>query len=121
MSISAIPNSSIYEAPETRKAQSAPTASPAEETPSGGDRIVPEERAFDRYEPGDQSEVTVCDTGKVDQELESLRKRQEELTQQLRSAAPEQAEAIQRQLDQVSRELAQKDNDSYRRQHAVFS
>ena len=38
MSISAIPNSSIYEAPETRKAQSAPAASPAEETPSGGDR-----------------------------------------------------------------------------------
>ncbi|MCI9156965.1 MAG: hypothetical protein HFF44_08530 [Lawsonibacter sp.] len=37
------------------------------------------------------------------------------------SVAPGQAEAIQRQLDQVNRELAQKDNDAYRRQHAVFS
>lgn len=119
MSISAIQNSSIYEAPETRKAQ--PAALPAEEAPSGDDRIVPEERAFDRYEPEDQSEVTVCDTGKVDRELENLRKRQEELTQQLRSAAPEQAEAIRSRLDQVNRELARKDNDAYRRQHAVFS
>lgn len=121
MSISAIPNSGIYGAPEAQKAQPAPAAPPAEEAPSRDDRIVPEERAFDRYEPEDRAEVTVCDTGKVDRELENLRKRQEELTQQLRTAAPEQAEAIQRKLDQVNRELAQKDNDSYRRQHAVFS
>lgn len=117
MSISAIPNSGIYPAPEVQKA--APASQPAQE--AGEDRIVPEERAFDRYEPEDKSETTTCDTGRVDRELENLRRRQEELTQQLRSAAPEQAEAIQRQLDQVNRELAQKDNDAYRRQHAVFS
>ena len=115
MSISAIQNSGVYQPPEAQKAP------PAEEAPSREDRIVPQERAFDRYEPEDRAEVTVCDTGKVDRELENLRKRQEELTQQLRSAAPEQAEAIRRQLDQVNRELAQKDNDAYRRQHAVFS
>ena len=57
----------------------------------------------------------------MDRELESLRKEREQLEQQLRSAAPEQAEAIRQQLDQVTRELAQKDNDAYRRQHAVFS
>lgn len=119
MSISAIQNSGVYQSPEARKAQ--PAALPAEEAPSGDGRIVPEERAFDRYEPEDKSEVTTCDTGEVDRELENLRKRQEYLTQQLRSAAPEQAEAIQRRLDQVNRELARKDNDSYRRQHAVFS
>lgn len=121
MSISAIQNSGVYQSPEAQKAQPAPAAPPAEEAPSRDDRIVPEERAFDRYEPEDRAEVTVCDTGKVDRELENLRKQQEELTQQLRTAAPEQAEAIQRKLDQVNRELAQKDNDSYRRQHAVFS
>ena len=121
MSISAIQNSGIYQAPEARSAQPAPAAPPAEEAPSRDDRIVPEERAFDRYEPEDKSETTTCDTGKVDRELENLRKRQEELTQQLRAAAPEQAEELQRQLDQVNRELAQKDNDAYRRQHAVFS
>ena len=121
MSISPIQNSGIYEAPEVRSAQPAPAAPPAEEAPSKDGRIVPEERAFDRYEPEDKAEVTVCDTGKVDRELENLRKRREELTQQLCSAAPEQAEAIRRRLDQVNRELAQKDNDSYRRRHAVFS
>lgn len=121
MSISAIQNSGIYEAPEVRGARPAPAAPPVEEAPSKEDRIVPEERAFDRYEPEDKAEITVCDTGKVDRELENLRKRQEELSEQLRSAAPERAEAIRRQLDQVNRELAQKDNDAYRRQHAVFS
>lgn len=121
MSVSAIQNSSVYQAPEAQKAQPAPAAPPAEEAPVKGDRIVPEERAFDRYEPEDKAEVTVCDTGRVDKELENLRKKQEDLTQQLRSASPEQAEDLQRQLDQVSRELAQKDNDAYRRQHAVFS
>ena len=121
MSISAIQNSGIYQAPEVQQAQPAPSAPPAEEAPSGEDRIVPEERAFDHYEPEDRSETTTCDTGKVDRELEHLRKQQEQLEQQLRAAAPEQAEAIRRQLDQVTRELAQKDNDAYRRQHAVFS
>lgn len=119
MSISAIPNSGIYQAPEVQSARPAPAAPPAEEAPD--DRIVPEERAFDRYEPEDKSETTTCDTGRVDRELENLRKRQEELEEQLRSAAPEQAEDIRCQLDQVNRELSQKDNDSYRRQHAVFS
>ena len=57
----------------------------------------------------------------MDRELENLRKERDQLEQQLRSAAPEQAEDIRRQLDQLNRELSQKDNDSYRRQHAVFS
>ena len=35
MSISAIPNSGIYEAPEVQRAQPAPAAPPAEEAPSG--------------------------------------------------------------------------------------
>ena len=117
MSISAIQNSGIYEVPEVQKAHS--PAAPAEAADE--QRIVPEERAFDRYEPEDRAEITVCDTGKVDQELENLRKGQEQLEEQLRSAAPEQAEDIRQQLEQINRELAQKDNDAYRRQHAVFS
>lgn len=120
MSVSAIQNSGICPSPEVQRAQPVPAAPPAED-PVKGDRVVPEERAFDRYEPEGKSEVTVCDTGAVDRELESLRKEREQLEQQLRTAAPEQAEAIRQQLDQVTRELAQKDNDAYRRQHAVFS
>ena len=114
MGISAIENSGVYRAPAVQKA--APASPPAEES-----RIVPEERAFDRYEPEDSAEITICDTGKVDRELENLRKERDQLEQQLRSAAPEQAEDIRRQLDQLNRELSHKDNDSYRRQHAVFS
>ena len=117
MNISAIPSSSVYQAPEVQRAQAAPAA----EGPAKEDRIVPEERAFDRYDPESRAETTVCDTGKMDRELENLRKRQEQLEQRLRSAAPEQAQELRRELDQVNRELSQKDNDAYRRQHAVFS
>ena len=92
MGISAIENSGVYRAPAVQKA--APASPPAEES-----RIVPEERAFDRYEPEDSAEITICDTGKVDRELENLRKERDQLEQQLRSAAPEQAEDIRRQLD----------------------
>lgn len=118
MSISAIQNSGIYQAPEVQKAQ-APAAAPAEQAPEK--RIVPEERAFDRYEPESRAETTTCNTDKVDREIEQLKTRQEKLEEQLRAAAPEQADALRQQLEQVERELARKDNDSYRRQHAVFS
>ncbi len=118
MSVSAIQNSGVCPSPEVQRAQ--PAAPPAE-SPVKEDRVVPEERAFDRYEPEDKSDTETCSTDRVDREIEQLKKRKEQLEQQLRSAAPEQAETIQRKLDQVNRELARKDNDSYRLQHAVFS
>lgn len=121
MSISAIQNSSIYQAPEVQKPQAAPAAPVKEQSPVKADRIVPEERAFDRYDPESKAETTTCNTDMVDREIEQLKQQQEQLEQQLRAAAPEQADALQQQLSQVERELAQKDNDSYRRQHAVFS
>ncbi len=120
MSVSAIQNSSVCPSPEVQRAQPAPAAPPAED-PVKEDRVVPEERAFDRYEPEDKSDTETCSTDRVDREIEQLKKRKEQLEQQLRTAAPEQAEAIQRKLDQVNRELARKDTDAYRRQHAVFS
>ena len=121
MSISAIQNSGIYQAPEVGKEQAIPAARAEQSAPSKEDRIVPEERAFDRYDREPKEEITVCDTGNVDREIRQLKERQEQLEQQLRAAPQEQSEAIRQQLDQVERELAQKDNDSYRRQHAVFS
>ena len=121
MSISAIQNSGVYQSPEVQRTQPAPAALPAEEAPSKGERIVPEDRAFDRYDPEDKSDTETCSTDRVDREIKQLKRRKKQLEQQLRSASPEQAETIQRQLDQVSRELARKDDDTYRRQHAVFS
>lgn len=121
MSISGIQSSGAYQVPEAQRTQAAPPVPAQEQGASKRDRLVPEDRAFDRYEPEDKAETTTANTDRVDRELAGSRKRQEELEQQLRSAAPEQAQAIQRQLDQVEQELAQKDNDAYRRQHAVFS
>lgn len=73
--------------------------------------------------PESKAETTTCNTDAVDREIEKLRKDSEQLEQQLRSAAgdPEKAEKLEKELDQVQRELQQKDNDGYRRQHAVFS
>ncbi len=63
-----------------------------------------------------------CSTDKVDREIEQLRKKQQQLQQKLNQTDdPQQREALQKQLDAVARELQQKDNDAYRRQHAEFS
>lgn len=118
MSISAIQTGGVYQAPEIQKAQ-APAAAPAGE--AKGQRIVPEERAFDRYEPENKTQTTTANTDQVDREIEQLKKRKEQMEKQLHTAEPDQAESIRKQLDQVERELAQKDSDAYRRQHTVFS
>lgn len=70
----------------------------------------------------DQPSLTMCSTDKVDQEIENLRNRVAELKQQIGRAQNEAEKAdLQRELDASSRELAQKDNDAYRRQHAQFT
>lgn len=72
--------------------------------------------------PDKRSDECTCNTDQVDRELEALRKKQETLARQLRSETDgTKASSLQRELAQVERELAQKDNNAYRRQHAVFS
>lgn len=68
-----------------------------------------------------KSEECTCNTDKVDRELKRLREKAERLEQQLRSATGEEAEKVQKQLAEVQSELAQKDNDTYRRSKAEFS
>lgn len=82
-----------------------------------GNRLVEQEPVDD----GSKAEQCTVNTDRVDREIESLRREEEQLQQQLSTAAPEQTEALQRRLEQVQRELSQKDNDSYRRQNAVVS
>lgn len=61
-------------------------------------------------------------TDKVDQELRALKKERDALKQQLAQAGDGvEAEKLNQQLEALDNELRQKDNDSYRRQHAVFS
>lgn len=96
---------------------------PAPKTPEA----LPEEENAPPERPekpasGEGAEKCTCDTGKVDREIQQLKKRREQLEGRLRTETDAaQIQALERQLAQVDRELAQKDNDAYRRQHAEFS
>lgn len=66
--------------------------------------------------------LTRCSTDKVDGEIDNLRQKAAALKQQLNGETAEARQSeLERQLDAVTRELAQKDNDAYRRQHAQFT
>lgn len=77
-------------------------------------------------EPSEKSEerpkaVTTANTDNVDREIKNLRDKAQMLSQKLRSADEGTAADIQREYEQVIAELAQKDNDEYRRQNTVFT
>lgn len=98
------------------------------EVPRKRDEYVPSEEDEDiglyapsKEEQGEQSESCTCNTDRVDEEIKRLHEKQEQLEQQLRAAEGENAERIRKQLESVSAELAMKDNDTYRRQNAVFT
>jgi len=83
----------------------------------------PSRPTMDRYEPGKRTEKTTGSTDKVDREIEALRKKRAELESRLARAAnhPEEKLKLERELAKIEAELKTKDNDSYRRQHTVFS
>ena len=67
---------------------------------------------------GKKDEVWEGNSDKVDREIEKLKKKQQELAQQLNTETDEaKIKELERQLSQVEQELRQKDNDAYRRQH----
>ena len=69
---------------------------------------------------GKKEEVWEGNTGKVDREIEKLKKKKEDLEQRLNTETDEaKIKDLERQLAQVDRELKQKDNDTYRRQHTT--
>lgn len=78
------------------------------------------ERAADA--PKKPEEKWVCDTGRVDREIEKLKKKQQELKQQLGTETNEaRLKEAERQLAQTEQELNKKDNDTYRKQHSAFT
>lgn len=78
---------------------------------------APEKKA-----PGGKAERCTGSTDAVDREIETLKKRREELKRQIGAETDEdRVEALEQKLAQVERELSRKDNDTYRRQHTVFS
>ena len=70
----------------------------------------------------DKGEVWACNTDKVDREIETLKKKRQELSQRLNTETNEaKIRDLERQLAQVERALKQKDNDTYRKQNATFT
>lgn len=65
----------------------------------------------------------VCNTDKVDREIRKLKEEKQQLEQQLGSAFGDEKKIreLEKKLAQVEQELSQKDNDTYRKQHSVFS
>lgn len=107
---------------------------PSEEKESIGlYSVAPDENgepqiSFDKVEDksadnGNESEkeTVTANTDKVDREIKNLRNKAQMLSRKLSSADESTAADIQRELEQVNAELAQKDNDEYRRQHTVFT
>lgn len=78
--------------------------------------------APEKDEPGKKTEICICDTDKVDREVEKLKKKQEELKQAVATETdPARAQEQQKKLGRIEHELGQKDNDAYRRQHASYT
>ena len=96
----------------------------AEDTPdvsdsSGRDKSAkgPERSGSDK-----EGQSCTCNTDKVDREIEKLKKQKQELEQQINRETDEsKIEDLKAKLAQIERELSQKDNDTYRRQHAVYT
>lgn len=71
---------------------------------------------------GKKAEQCTANTDQVDREIEKLKQKRKELKQRLNMETDEgKKEPLERQLAQVERELRQKDNDAYRRQHTVVT
>ena len=70
---------------------------------------------------GSGAESCTGSTDQVDREIERLKKKKEELEQQINAQTDgDKIKELERKLTQVEHELRQKDNDTYRRQHTVF-
>lgn len=69
-----------------------------------------------------REEECTMNTDRVDQEIQALKTKKQQLRQQIRAAEDEEkAKALESKLAQVEGELSRKDNDTYRRQNAVVS
>ena len=76
-------------------------------------------------EPRKSDNVAECtaNTDEVDREIEKLKEQKRQLEQQIKNASgdEEKVKELEKKLSQIERELSRKDNDTYRRQHTIFS
>lgn len=145
MGIQSIQSQPIYTSEKIRENTSQEPAAHRQDSPAPRyDEYIPEEKdgepsgiyriepdgdgnprvAFDapEKEPAQKAERCTANTDRVDREIEALKEEKQRLAQQLqRTKDPQKAEELRQRLSQLEGELAQKDNDAYRRQHTVFS
>lgn len=93
------------------------------EEPVGLYKVVPDENGNPKIKFDKKTEQCTTNTDAVDREIKKLREKKEQLEQQIKAASddPEKTRELERKLADVEMELNQKDNDAYRRQHAVVS
>lgn len=86
-------------------------------------KAVKEKEAPRKDEPAKEAEECTADTDNVDREIKELKEEKKRLEQQIRAAAgdEEKRKIFEKKLARIEGELRQKDNDTYRRQRAVFS
>ncbi len=101
---------------DAAKADGADAAEGAEDAPVDGKENEPKAEGD---APTQKSKSATYNTDKVDAEIKRLREQKQQFEKQLRSASdPQQAVMLQKQISRLDRELQQKDNDAYRREHA---
>ena len=76
---------------------------------------------YDAPDKKEGAEKCTANTDRVDREIKKLKEKAEQLGRQLRTASEDRRDEIEKQLEEVKRQLSLKDNDSYRRENAVFS
>ena len=76
---------------------------------------------YDAPEKKESTGKCTANTDRVDREIKELKEKAEQLNRQLRTASEDRRDEIEKQLEEVKRQLSLKDNDSYRRENAVFS
>lgn len=126
-------------AEETKKVQNDPNASDkisvpcdaytssekSDMKPSGLYQLGQEEDGSRKIvfdDPHKSGEKCVGNTDKVDREIQKLKEKQQQLEQQIQTAAGDEQKVreLEKKLAQVEAELRQKDNDTYRRQNSSF-
>lgn len=81
----------------------------------------PEKADKDAADSPEISESCTANTDNVDREIKQLKEQAKQLKQRINSTDGKERERLEKQLKSVQSELSQKDNDNYRRQHAVIS
>lgn len=108
------------EAAEDPASPKAAGASKAEAPEKDGEPKAPGKAA--PPDKGRKEEKCTGNTDAVDREIKRLKEKKGKLEAKLdRETDEAKREALERQLAQVESELRQKDNDAYRRRHAVFT